>query len=64
MHAQAKESQEAEKPLQAKPQQESKPTFWQKLNQKTTQLFAGSWSFIKTKLIGVLLPTFFSTKIN
>lgn len=64
MHAQAKESQEAEKRLQAEPQQESKPTFWQKLSQKTTQLFATSWSFIKTKLIGFLLPTFFSNKIN
>lgn len=39
-------------------------TFWQKLSQKTSQLFATSWSFIKTKLIGFLLPTFFSTKIN
>ncbi|MDR5612511.1 MAG: hypothetical protein RAM36_05790 [Arsenophonus sp.] len=39
-------------------------TFWQKLSQKTSQLLATSWSFIKTKLIGFLLPTFFSTKIN
>ncbi|WP_032115084.1 hypothetical protein WH390_08470 [Candidatus Arsenophonus nilaparvatae] len=61
---QVKESQGAEKRIQAKSQQESKPTFWQKLSQKTSQLFATSWSFIKTKLIGFLLPTFFSTKIN
>ncbi|WGL97809.1 hypothetical protein QE177_11465 [Arsenophonus sp. aPb] len=38
--------------------------FWQILSQKTTQLLATSWSFIKNKLIGFLFPTFFSTKIN
>ncbi|MFS1583264.1 MAG: hypothetical protein ACL7AY_11050 [Candidatus Arsenophonus phytopathogenicus] len=39
-------------------------TFWQKLSQKTTQLFATSWSFIKTKLIGFLLPTFLVPRLT
>ena len=43
---------------------ENTPSFWQKLSQKTTQLLAISWDFIKNKLIGSLFPTFFSTKIN
>ena len=43
---------------------ENTPSFWQKLSQKTTQLLAISWDFIKNKLIGSLLPAFFSTKIN
>lgn len=42
----------------------SSSSFWQKLNQKTTQFLAISWGFIKSKLIGFLLPGFFSTKIN
>ncbi|HGJ5898153.1 hypothetical protein [Arsenophonus apicola] len=43
---------------------ESNPSFWQKLRQKTTQLLATSRDFIKTKLIRLLLPTFFNSKVN
>lgn len=56
--------QQVEMPDKSGSLRESNHSFWQKLSQKTTQLMATSWGFIKNKLVGFLLPTFFSSKVN